>query len=580
MSFFIKLRSVLGWVDGVEKSNSMKTSARIHGLDSLRASLMILGVVIHTSLAYFPEELQVWAFQDPSASSWVAVWVLEFIHLFRMPAFFLLSGFFGAMLWTQRSPKKMLLNRIKRVVFPLFVFIVPLYYLGDFASIYAEDLMGGGDSPMFLALGATINWMPENTMHLWFLYYLAWITLFNAAVVALFSALSWHSTRIAPLVRKVTSNPWMFLGVLGLFVSTWAWALGWEDSIPTSGEWIPNGPILLFYWAWYLIGWVIYTSEASFDGFEKRCWVLFFLGIGFWVVGLDWFAVVALVQASLGLFLRFANKASERWRYLSDSAYWVYLLHLPLTIFVPALLLGWPLPFFPKFLCAIALTSVICLVTYGAFVRTTFIGQFLNGRKYPHRDRRFSVAATLLVVSGVVWAGFNPQPPLDRPSPWRNQEQPQVLLGDQPELNVVFPYPLPDESSLYSRSCVGVDALIFCLKPSSYSDASVHCKALGGQLASLETLDEALFVQDLALTLSTSAFYIGLNDLEVESEWTWENGEALMDEESKWSEGEPNSWGGTEEDCAATGWDQADGWVDLPCEHETGFVCELLNAGL
>ena len=42
---------------------------RIHGLDALRGVLMLLGIVLHTALAYFPPEWEAWAFQDPRANS-------------------------------------------------------------------------------------------------------------------------------------------------------------------------------------------------------------------------------------------------------------------------------------------------------------------------------------------------------------------------------------------------------------------------------------------------------------------------------------------------------------------------------
>ena len=100
------------------------TTTRIHGLDSLRAILMMLGVVIHSTLAYFPPEDPSWAFQDPEVGSEFSHLIVEFIHLFRMPAFFLLSGFFGALLWMRRTPKEMLINRFKRIVLPLLVFLI------------------------------------------------------------------------------------------------------------------------------------------------------------------------------------------------------------------------------------------------------------------------------------------------------------------------------------------------------------------------------------------------------------------------------------------------------------------------
>ena len=135
----------------------MTTSERIHGLDSLRAILMMLGVVIHSALAYFPPEDEAWPFQDPHVGSEWSYLIVEFIHLFRMPAFFLLSGFFGALLWIRRGRSKMVRNRIVRIVLPLLVFLVPLTYLTSFSSEYSERLLSGDPEPFFVACGVPLE---------------------------------------------------------------------------------------------------------------------------------------------------------------------------------------------------------------------------------------------------------------------------------------------------------------------------------------------------------------------------------------------------------------------------------------
>ena len=47
-----------------------------------------------------------------------------------------------------------------------------------------------------------------------------------------------------------------------------------------------------------------------------------------------------------GLFIRYASQHSAIMRYVSDSSYWVYLLHLPLTAFIPGLIAGIAMPAF------------------------------------------------------------------------------------------------------------------------------------------------------------------------------------------------------------------------------------------
>jgi len=72
-------------------------------------------------------------------------------------------------------------------------------------------------------------------------------------------------------------------------------------------------------------------------------------------------------------------------RYISDSSYWVYLLHLSLTAILPGLIADWSLPATIKFILVMTISGVICFVTYHYFVRSTFIGIFLNGRRYSRK---------------------------------------------------------------------------------------------------------------------------------------------------------------------------------------------------
>jgi peptidoglycan/LPS O-acetylase OafA/YrhL len=69
-------------------------------------------------------------------------------------------------------------------------------------------------------------------------------------------------------------------------------------------------------------------------------------------------------------------------RYISDASYWVYLLHLSLTAILPGLIVDWPMHAIVKFLFVLISTGIICFVSYHYLVRNTFIGKFLNGRKY------------------------------------------------------------------------------------------------------------------------------------------------------------------------------------------------------
>ena len=70
---------------------------RFHGLDALRGFAMLLGIVLHAALPYMGfGESMIWP--SDNDDSRLIVIIFQFIHLWRMPVFFILSGFFASLL--------------------------------------------------------------------------------------------------------------------------------------------------------------------------------------------------------------------------------------------------------------------------------------------------------------------------------------------------------------------------------------------------------------------------------------------------------------------------------------------------
>ena len=101
----------------IETAKDSSTARRWNDLDALRGFAMLLGIGLHASLSFFPS---FWPAQD-KASSFNGPFdeFLIAVHGFRMPLFFLLSGFFTAMLWQRRGMKALVVHRIRRVGLPL-----------------------------------------------------------------------------------------------------------------------------------------------------------------------------------------------------------------------------------------------------------------------------------------------------------------------------------------------------------------------------------------------------------------------------------------------------------------------------
>ena len=119
--------------------------ARRHDLDALRAFAMLLGIVLHGALAFIPGA---WAVTDASVEGEGTPFALltMAIHGFRMPVFFLMSGFFTAMLLRQRGLQALVRHRARRILLPLVIAMFTVIPLTWVAWGYAENASTDDDN--------------------------------------------------------------------------------------------------------------------------------------------------------------------------------------------------------------------------------------------------------------------------------------------------------------------------------------------------------------------------------------------------------------------------------------------------
>jgi len=94
-------------------------------LDALRSFAMLLGVALHASLSFFTVP---WPVHDTRRSDLLPLFFVC-VHGFRMPLFFLLSGYFTMLVYRRRGLKSLLEQRFTRIFLPLVIAastIVPL----------------------------------------------------------------------------------------------------------------------------------------------------------------------------------------------------------------------------------------------------------------------------------------------------------------------------------------------------------------------------------------------------------------------------------------------------------------------
>jgi len=380
-------------------NNLLPKTERLHALDSLRAIMMLLGLVIHSSITYGLFEYGgAWPLKDPSSTSILNDHIVFFIHSFRMQIFFVVSGFFGAMLFYERKPLAMIKNRVSRIVYPFIVFVILLWPFIEFSFSYTRFVFAGEPNAWaetLATIGTPLFFIPQNTWHLWFLYYLVMIIgvsiLIAFAIRKTPSLARSFSKAFSWIIQKPVLRVFFFAGITGL-----VYLIMGVSSVATSTSFIPDFNTFLYYFIFFIVGWVLFKSKEHLDSFKRLDWACSILGtvlfFGYTLNAPSFSFEMAILVKSLvvwllifgftGLFLRYGSGHSARMRYISDASYWVYLVHLPIAAFIPALIYEWQVPAMLKFLTVLSGTSIICFTTYHLFVRSTFIGKFLNGRKY------------------------------------------------------------------------------------------------------------------------------------------------------------------------------------------------------
>lgn len=366
----------------------MHDDGRVHYLDNLRALAMFAGVVFHASLAYSPLMHSYWPTADRGQSVWVdvAVW---FVHLFRMPLFFAIAGFFAARMVSRRGVGGMLSNRAARILLPLVVFwplvSVSVGWMTRRAALSVEH------APPLLALfrRSGLPLLAPTFSHLWFLHYLMWFYVLIWIVTALEWRFPRERMRSWTPAKAVVAAPFL----LGLPLASVSAPTPAPESV------LPQLWALTYYGAFFLFGYVLHSHPSILTRLRPLSGALGLASLAAYALFL-WLlrrqaghvalhVLGALLQGcvSVWMTLWFLQAGSAwmntriRWlRYLSEGSYWTYLVHLPVVFAVQYLILDWNMAWPAKWAISILVTTAVCMASYQFAVRGTAVGRWLGGR--------------------------------------------------------------------------------------------------------------------------------------------------------------------------------------------------------
>lgn len=388
----------------------MPNTERLHALDAVRGFALFLGVVLHGTMSFFPDP-QIWLTVDAERSPVLSA-TFFVIHIFRMATFFLLAGFFGRMAFHRKGAWTFIKDRAKRIALPLVAFwpfsmgLIIALMIWSAARIYGWPLPADlppppkPDVPFYFPL-----------THLWFLYVLIWfyaIVLVSRGAVVLFDRKqvlrNAAGGAVAFLVKSNLAPAVLAAPVAAALLSMPFWVKWFGVPTPDQSL-LPNAPALATFFSAFCLGWLLHRRIDLLQVLKNRWfWNLTasvaLIAACLYMAGpapelipaakgpetqifaaLYALAIWTTTFALIGLGLKFLDRESPAIRYLADSSYWIYIVHLPLVVALQIAVNKIALPAEVKFAGILIVAFAIMLASYQYLVRYSFIGAMLNGRK-------------------------------------------------------------------------------------------------------------------------------------------------------------------------------------------------------
>lgn len=353
----------------------------------MRGILMMLGVVLHSALVFEPNST--WLIHS-TRSTYLATLLVDFIHSFRMPAFFIISGFFCLLSIRKHGIHKFLILRCERILVPLIVSVITLN------SIQAFFLdRSGWHSFVFNDYIVNGNWIS----HLWFLYYLI---CYFVLVFVFFNFKKFIPLKIYQFATVITdcSLFWLIILAFPLF-NIILLILGKIMPVMYSslfGEFTIFD--FVYFSQFFICGLLLCWSNNFLNNFIKLSPIftialLFAMVIIFnittgcsttYIVLLHKYSQILVVWLSCVLcfyiFRNFADKPSKLLLLLSNASYTVFLFHHVLVVAVGLLLIklniGGILGMATLNLIVLSISVLIHILLVS---KSNFLSYLFNGKK-------------------------------------------------------------------------------------------------------------------------------------------------------------------------------------------------------
>ena len=253
------------------------------------------------------------------------------------------------------------------------------------------------------------NWFVRNFMipigeevkfvthHLWFLYDLVYLVLVFVLVASVLKFVP-----MPKLAKWLAESPLRLLWLVPLtYWAQYSMGGGGEDGLfgPTTSVWLEPDWIKLSYYGIFFGYGALCFRHKGFHEKVGRFWPIhLFVSVVVFLTALILmetkdmefrYEIISLCSALfvwlmifglIGVFRTFFSGESLKIRFVSDSAYWLYIAHLPLIQVLQVWVSEWPVPSVFKLVFVCLVTTGLLLLSYRYLIRYTPIGNMLNGK--------------------------------------------------------------------------------------------------------------------------------------------------------------------------------------------------------
>lgn len=352
------------------------------------------------------------------------------VHVFHMPLFFVLSGFVLGMAARKTGIEKQIRSRWRRLAVPFLVAMITVIPAIKLVGLYFTSLKPetANREAAQLTFGNVFSLQPQ---HLWFLEYLFYLSLIVLGVWWL-----WRRRDPSPQLEERLRTP-ALAALMVLPVAAVLLDKGWEAAYQPDTM-VPDVWLSAYYLCFLAAGWLLSTVDGFRLQMEKApgtklvvggalIWAAYatYLDQDFdyypdltfthvFVVAASVGAAWCVISGLWGLFARLFASPGPRLALFAESSYWLYIVHLPILVFIESELARSALPVFPRWALAIAITTLSCVLSYRWFVRERPLGRVLGEKTARPTQNSAGDPALATVPPYVSKPSHAPEPGRDR----------------------------------------------------------------------------------------------------------------------------------------------------------------------